>query len=162
MPARAKLSLRTYTPDDFEALYEIDQACYPPDVAYSREELHAYLLFPGADCILACDSKKPVGFCLSAHWDAQGYIVTMDVLDTHRRRGIGSQMLTESERRLAAAGVREVHLETATDTESSVAFWQKHGYRKQGLKKGYYPGGRDAYAMTKPLDLTVLALKERK
>jgi ribosomal protein S18 acetylase RimI-like enzyme len=47
--------------------------------------------------------------------------------------------------------VREVGLETATDNESVVAFWQKHGYRTRGVRKRYYPGGRDAYAMTKTL-----------
>ena len=63
----------------------------------------------------------------------------------------GPTLLTEIERRLAANGVREVALETATDNESAVAFWQKHGYRSRGVQKGYYPGGRDAFAMSKTL-----------
>jgi len=47
--------------------------------------------------------------------------------------------------------VREISLETATDNTSAIAFWQKHGYRKRGVKKGYYPGGRDAFSMSKLL-----------
>jgi [ribosomal protein S18]-alanine N-acetyltransferase len=46
-----------------------------------------------------------------------------------------------------------VRLETATDNDSAVAFWQKHGYRKRGVRKNYYPNGRDAFAMTKTLAL---------
>jgi ribosomal protein S18 acetylase RimI-like enzyme len=146
-----EFKLRTYVPADFETLYEIDQACYPPEVAYSRRELRAFLRFPGAGCVIAEASGKIIGFCLTTHRDGQGYIVTIDVLESHRGQQAGSLMLAESERRLAANCVSEIALETAADAESVVAFWLKHGYRKRGLKRGYYPGGRDAFAMAKRL-----------
>lgn len=157
-----KIKLRKYVPEDFEILYEIDQTCYPPEVAYSRRELRAYLGFPGADCVVAVDGRRQVGFCLTAHRDGLGYIVTIDVLESHRGKHVGSKLLEESEHRLAANGVSEVDLETATDTESVVAFWLKHGYRKRGLKKGYYPGGRDAHAMRKTLEAPARSSKERR
>jgi ribosomal protein S18 acetylase RimI-like enzyme len=143
--------LRAYTPADFETLYEIDQACYQPAIAYSRREMRDYLRFPGADCVVAEAGGEIIGFCLTAHERSSGYIITMDVLAQHRRKGMGTMLLAEAERRLAANGVREVALETATDNSSAIAFWQKHGYRKCGVKKGYYPGGRDAFSMSKPL-----------
>jgi ribosomal protein S18 acetylase RimI-like enzyme len=146
-----KIKLRSYVPDDFEPLYEIDQTCYPPEVAYSRRELRAYMRFEGADCVVAEDSGKPIGFCLTANRSGQGYIVTIDVLESHRGNHVGSLLLEESERRLALNGVSEIDLETATDKQSVVAFWLKHGYRKRGIKKGYYPGGRDAFKMVKHL-----------
>jgi ribosomal protein S18 acetylase RimI-like enzyme len=143
--------LRTYTPADFEALYEIDQACYEPAIAYSRRELRNYLRFPGADCVVAEAHGQIIGFCLTAHEHNSGYIITMDVLAEHRRKGVGTMLLTAAERQLAATGVRAIALETATDNSSAIAFWQKHGYRKCGVKKDYYPGGRDAFSMSKPL-----------
>jgi ribosomal protein S18 acetylase RimI-like enzyme len=146
-----KLTLRTYVPEDFDTLHHIDQACYPPEVAYSRRDLAGYLRLPGAECIVAEDSGVVVAFCLTSHRGARGYIVTIDVLESHRRKQVGSAILAEAERRLASGGVREITLETAADTESAVAFWLKHGYLKRGLKKGYYPGGRDAFAMVKRL-----------
>jgi ribosomal-protein-alanine N-acetyltransferase len=66
---------------------------------------------------------------------------------------VGTALLDEIERRLIASGVHEVRLETATDNDSAVAFWQKHGYRKRGIRKNYYPNGRDAFAMIKTLAL---------
>lgn len=146
-----KTTLRPYTRADFESLYEIDQACYEPAIAYSRRELRNYLRFPGADCVVAEADGNIIGFVVTAHGKAWGYIVTIDVLAPCRRSGIGSLLLAEAERRLAADGVREVALETATDNASAIAFWQKHDYRKTGVKKGYYPGGRDAFSMTKLL-----------
>lgn len=146
-----KIALRDYAAGDFERLYEIDQACYEPAIAYSRREMRNYLRFPGADCVVAEADGEIIGFCLTAHERASGYIITIDVLAEYRRHGVGTMLLAEVERRLAASGVREIALETATDNVSAIAFWQKHGYRTRGVKKGYYPGGRDAYSMTKHL-----------
>jgi ribosomal-protein-alanine N-acetyltransferase len=152
-PARqaAKISLRPYSPADFELLYEIDQACYAPGIAYSRPELRAYLRFPNADCLIARISSKPVGFCLTAYRETRGHIITIDVLEAYRRHKIGSRLLEAVESRLAESGVGEVILETATENHSAIAFWEKHGYRTRGIWKGYYPGGRDAYAMIKSI-----------
>jgi [ribosomal protein S18]-alanine N-acetyltransferase len=152
------ITLRNFKPDDFDTLHEIDQACYEPEVAYSKRELRAYLRFSGSDCLLAeADAPLPknqiVGFCISARREASGYIVTIDVLPQFRRLQVGSMLLAEIERRLGANGVREVTLETATDNDSAVAFWTEHGYRNRGIKKDYYPGGRDAFVMAKTLAL---------
>ena len=152
-PARqaAKIALRAYTPEDFESLYEIDQACYAAGIAYSRPELRAYLRFPNADCLIATMRSTPVGFCLTAHRENRGHIITIDVIEAYRRHKIGSRLLEAVESRLAKSGVREVILETATENHSAIAFWEKHGYRTRGIWKGYYPGGRDAYAMIKSI-----------
>jgi ribosomal protein S18 acetylase RimI-like enzyme len=164
------ITLRSFKPEDFDTLHEIDQACYDPEVAYSQRELRAYLRFSGSDCLIAeaetkaevpdtesagtpAAEKQIAGFCISARRDESGYIVTIDVLPEFRRHHVGSMLLAEIERRLAANGVLEVALETATDNDSAVAFWTKHGYRNRGIKKDYYPGGRDAFAMTKTLPL---------
>ena len=144
-----KLSLRTYTLEDFETLYEIDQECYEPALAYSKREFGNYLRFPGAECVIAEENGNTAGFCLTAHQRARGTIITIDVLEKFRRRGVGTALLAEAERKLAAHGVKEIGLETATDNESAIAFWQTHGYRTRGVWKGYYSRGRDAFAMTK-------------
>jgi [ribosomal protein S18]-alanine N-acetyltransferase len=150
-----KIRLRTDAPADFETLFEIDQACYEPEIAYSRRELRKFLGWRGAECVVAEAASNAAaqiaGFCVTARESAWGHIITIDVLASYRRHGVGSMLLAESERRLASAGVREVSLETATNNAAAIAFWEKHGYRKRGVRKNYYPGGRDAFAMAKAL-----------
>jgi ribosomal protein S18 acetylase RimI-like enzyme len=168
---RVEIELRTFQHEDFETLFEIDQACYESDTAYSRSDLRAYLGFLGAECVVAelkgsatakgdhrgtgtagtRAADRIIGFCISAHREREGYIITIDVLKEYRRNGIGSMLLDQVERRLANAGVRRVGLETATENAAGVAFWRKHGYRTRGVRKGYYPRGRDAYSMTKQI-----------
>lgn len=158
-----KVALRNYRPDDFDALYRIDQSCYSSDIAYSRAELRTYLAHPGADVVVAeigagqdaaqdepfAEAGAIIGFCVSIHRGGGGHIITMDVVREWRRRGVGGALLAEIEKRLARAGVVQIELETATDNAAGVAFWRKHGYRSCGVKRGYYPHGVDAYAMRK-------------
>lgn len=148
--------LRDYSPSDLEALYEIDQGCYPRGIAYSRRMLRWYLSQQGALCVMAQDTNKTdpavLGFIIADAHGEEGYIVTIDVLAAHRRSGVGTDLLQETERRLAKIGVRYIGLQTATNNQAGVAFWQRHGYRSSGVIRGYYLGRIDAYEMLKELD----------
>lgn len=159
-------TLRSYRPDDFDRLFEIDRACYPPGIAYSRRMLRSFLDWPGAECIVAevestevespeTNASTSIAAFIITETDAlRGHILTIDVLDAHRRRGLGSALLRRAEQSLFARGIRTIELETATDNKTAVAFWQKHGYRTRGLLKRYYLGRDDAFAMTKKLTKT--------
>jgi len=162
-----RFSIREYRATDFDAIYAIDQACYPADIAYSRGELRWYLGLTGAECLVAeirdsgdqgrCKSsakasrKKIVGFIITAQQKQHGHIVTIDVIEARRREGLGASMLLRAQARLRKRGAREVWLETATNNEAAIAFWEKHGYRTRGRIRNYYPGGLDAFSMSKPL-----------
>jgi ribosomal protein S18 acetylase RimI-like enzyme len=149
--ATSTIRVRDYEAGDFDVLCEIDRLCYEAAIAYSRREMRAYLTAPGSECVVAEDGEGIAGFCITAHKKEKAYIVTIDVLEAFRKRGVGSALLNEAEKRLAAQGVRSIALDTATDNFSAISFWQKHGYRKIGVRRGYYPKGRDAFAMVKPL-----------
>jgi ribosomal protein S18 acetylase RimI-like enzyme len=73
------------------------------------------------------------------------------VAEKHRRHGVGTALLEKLESNLAARGVRSILLETATENEPAVAFWQRHGYRIEATLKRYYLGRLDAYEMRKLL-----------
>jgi ribosomal-protein-alanine N-acetyltransferase len=149
--ATVMFRLRTYAPGDFESLYEIDQLCYEPEIAYSRRELRNYMRLPGGTCVVAEADGEVAGFCLATHEKGVGYIITMDVLRNYRRHGMGTALLEDIERKLLDVGTRAIWLETATDNEAAIAFWQKHGFSKMRIRRGYYPNGRDAYTMTKTI-----------
>lgn len=158
-PSLPTLALRVARNADFETLYAIDQVCYSPAIAYTREELRWYLGLRGADCTVAemkaNRGSRPrgriAGFIVSASRNAHGHIVTIDVLEMYRRAGVGSALLERTELKMAKRGVTEVWLETATNNEAVIAFWKKHGYRSHGRLPGYYPDGLDAFAMSKTL-----------
>ena len=146
--------LRSYDPRDFAALHRLDQSCFPAGISYSKTTLHYFLTISSADCLIAADAARIAGFILTEENPPLAHIITLDVAETHRRHGVGSALLVESEKNLALRGVRTILLETAIDNEGAVAFWKRHGYRIEAVLKRYYLGRLDAYEMRKILQGT--------
>ena len=147
------VSTRQYDSHDFAALYKLDQACFPPGISYSKTMLRYFLAQPAAECLVAVDGARIIGFLISEENPPLGHIITLDVAESHRRRGVGTLLLRESEQHLAFRGVRTVLLETATTNDAGIAFWERHGYRREAVLRNYYSGRLDAYEMRKRLSL---------
>jgi len=145
------LTLRSYEPHDFAALHKLDKACFPPGISYSRTTLRYFLTLPSADCVIAEDDGRIVAFVVSEENPPLAHIITLDVAEKERRRGVGRALLQQLETNLALRGVRSILLETASDNEAAVAFWKSHGYRIEATLKRYYLGRIDAYEMRKIL-----------
>ena len=145
--------LRNFNAGDFETLYYIDQECFPRGISYSRRTLRWFLTLPGAECLVAEHEYQIIGFILTQAEEQHAQIITLDVLEAHRRSGAGSLLLAEAERLMAARGVRTIQLETAHDNAPAIAFWQKHGYRTEAILKNYYLGKGDAFEMRKVLPI---------
>src|ERR1700738_1097038 len=129
------LTLRAYEQHDFGALHRLDQSCFAPGIAYSRITLHYFLSLPSANCVVAIEGKKIVGFILTEENPPPGPTIPLDIAADYRRHGIGSALLAENEKTLALHGVRHVLIETAIDNQAAVAFWQRHGYRIEAILK---------------------------
>jgi len=116
------VTLRSYEPHDFAALHRLDQSCFPAGISYSKTTFHYFLTIASADCIVAADGARIAGFILTEENPPLAHIITLDVAEAHRRHGVGSALLAESEKNLALRGVRSILLETAIDNEGAVAF----------------------------------------
>lgn len=156
------VTLRSYEPHDFAALHRLDQSCFPAGISYSKTTLHYFLTIASADCIVAVDGDRIAGFVLTEENPPLAHIITLDVAGTHRRQGVGTALLAESERNLRLRGVRSILLETAIDNEAAVAFWKRHGYRIEAVLKRYYLRRLDAYEMRKRLSVTGTSAPEQK
>lgn len=140
--------IRDAKPEDFETLWRIDQQCFAPEIAYSREELRTYILRRGAFTLVATNRDSIGGF-LVAQNGTTGHIITIDVLKADRRAGVGSLLLRSAEERLAASGSRSVGLETAVDNQSALAFYKRHSYNVVRTWPHYYANGVDALVLEK-------------
>jgi ribosomal-protein-alanine N-acetyltransferase len=150
------LTLRSYEPHDFAALYKLDQACFPPGISYSKTTLRYFLTMASADCVVAMEDGHVAGFIVSEENPPLAHILTLDVAEKQRRHGVGTALLGELESNLAARGVRTILLETAIENEAAVAFWKRHGYRIEAVLKRYYLGRLDAYEMRKRMPAPAL------
>ena len=146
------MQIRAFQPEDLEGLYRLDQSCYPPGIAYSRYALREFLSAPGARAWVAEEEETLVAFIIVRQTGgARGHIITLDVREDRRRRGIGTELLRAAEAWLAAQGVKRIRLETATDNAAAVTFWQRAGYATVAHLPRYYLAQQDAYRMEKDL-----------
>ena len=143
--------LRPYQSRDFAALHRLDQDCFPPGISYTKAGLRYFLNQNGAQCLVAEECRRIVGFLVAEENRPLAHIITLDVEEGQRKRGVGGALLAEMEGILDARGVREILLEAAVNNESAVAFWRTHGYRSEAILKRYYLGRVDAYEMRKVL-----------
>jgi [ribosomal protein S18]-alanine N-acetyltransferase len=168
-------TIRDFQPSDFDTLWRIDQDCFPPGISYSRTELKVYMRRRGSFTLVAADiapsapattvaepgkgGKHPppivsadlAGFLVAEADRGSGHIITIDVIATARRSGVGSLLLRAAEDRLRAAGCRSVELETAVDNVSALSFYKRHGYSVIKTFPRYYSNGVDALVLHKDL-----------
>ena len=144
--------IRDFTPEDFDTLWQMDQECFPPGIAYSKAELKAYMRNRGAFTLIATDAENGnVGGFIVATGGAIGHIITIDVAKSARRAGVGSLLLEAAEQRLRGSGCRAVGLETAVDNLGALAFYKRHRYSVIRTWPRYYSNGVDALVLRKPL-----------
>jgi [ribosomal protein S18]-alanine N-acetyltransferase len=159
--------LRDFREQDFEALWQIDQHCFAPGMAYSRAELAAYTRRAGSFTVVAQadEAESPgnrparfsepsavVGFIIAeVNRRGIGHIISIDVLPAFRRTGVGSRLLREAANRLEMAGCPAVVLETAVDNSAALAFYKRHQYGVVKVVPRYYVNGVDALILEKKL-----------
>jgi ribosomal-protein-alanine N-acetyltransferase len=164
--------IRSWRPGDFDALHALDRACFPPPIAYSRRTLRKFLRLPGAECLVAeCsiseDDGQLAGFILThagsrgARQPPCGHIISLDVAQQFRRRGVGSALLRAAEESMAFAGVGTIDLETAVNNQPAIAFWRRQGYEIGGTMPDYYDDGGDAFAMSKTMPEKISRITSR-
>lgn len=142
--------IRDFKPEDFDTLWRMDQECFAPGISYSKPELRSFIQRLGAFTLVAADARKIQGFTV-VQGGKTGHVITIDVSPQARRLGVGSLLLQEAERRLAASGSRGVGLETAVDNVSALAFYKRHGYSVLRTWPRYYSNGVDALVLKKSL-----------
>lgn len=141
---------------DFDALYQLDQQCFEPGIAYSRSELLAFLSMPHCIALVAeSTSGAVIGFIIAeVRRKAEkrvGHLVTIDVAAAMRRKGLGRALLFAVEKRLKELGIERIRLEVAVDNQGAQTFYGLEGYERIGRIEGYYLGRTDAFVMEKPL-----------
>lgn len=144
------MRLRAYRPADLDTLFEIDQACFPPGISYSREELRRFVAFREGATWVAEDGREIIGFLIAHRQPGRvGHIVTIDVRQGARRGGVGRALMQAAEDWARANDLRLVYLETAEDNRTAQEFYRTLGYQKVERIPRYYSNGAAAWVMVK-------------
>jgi len=149
--------IRQFQRADFDTLWRIDQACFDPQLAYSRREMVFYMRRPGSFTLVAeGEGGGILGFIVAETGRKSGHIITIDVVAEARREGVGSALLRVAEEQLVRAGAVAVALETPVNNEAAIRFYKQKGYFVEKTVAGYYSNQLDALVMTKELARAVV------
>lgn len=82
------------------------------------------------------------GFILCSLCGDEAEILTICVVPTYRRKGVGSALLSQMEKALQEKKIHSLFLEVEEENISALALYQSHGFEQVGRRKGYYHTSR--------------------
>lgn len=93
-----------------------------------------------ASLIVAEAHDKLVGSVIAA-WDGwRGSVYRLVVAPSHRRRGLGRELIRAAEDRLAAAGSTRMQAIVVGTDSRAVAFWRASGWEEQAERQRFVKG----------------------
>jgi ribosomal-protein-alanine N-acetyltransferase len=113
-------------------------------------EILAALSLPGTIRLKAERNEEIIGFVIGdrrARKDL-GWVASIGVHPTYRRRGVGRRLLAACEQQLGSARIR---LSLRRSNEQALALYRQVGYAQVGVWPEYYRDGEDALVMERVL-----------
>ena len=77
----------------------------------------------------------------------KGHVVSVAVIDEHRRKGYGSVLVDEAVKGVKTIQGSELYLEVRCSNNDAVRLYEKLGFSITQKLKAYYRDGEDAYVM---------------
>jgi ribosomal-protein-alanine N-acetyltransferase len=152
--------LRGYQAGDVDAMYTLDVACFDARFRFSRRAMRRYAEAANALVVVAELESALVGFAI-AHLDlvdggVVGYVVTLDVAEAVRRQGLAARLMQQLEAESLTAGCDAMALHVFTGNEGAIGFYERMGYERRELAKGFYAPGVDAWVYRKALSTSAI------
>lgn len=142
------MDYRLYTPQDFEALYAIEEVCFQPPFRFARSYMRRLVNARDGATWIAEDDGRMAGFAI-VEWKAQGkpvhaYIETIEVLPEWRGQGIGRELLARTEISAQQASALVLWLHVDESNASAIRLYERCGFAAAGTEEDYYAPGRGA------------------
>jgi ribosomal protein S18 acetylase RimI-like enzyme len=149
------MEYRLYKPQDFAALYAIEEVCFEPPFRFDRRYMQRLVHAKNAATWIAEEADSMAGFAI-VEWSegkrrGNAYIPTIEVLPGQRSRGVGGELLKRLEASARGAGAMTLWLHVDEFNENAIRLYQAHDFRAAGKEEDFYAPGRGALLYRKPL-----------
>jgi ribosomal protein S18 acetylase RimI-like enzyme len=136
-------------PADFDAVFSLWSTTDgigigPSDTA---EQFARYLARNPGLSLVAHDRSTLVGAVMCGHDGRRGFIHHLAVVESHRRRGIGADLIEGCVAKLGEEGILKCHLFVLADNTGALEFWTSAGWQQRTdlemfsrMTKGIQPG----------------------
>ena len=144
-PTSVKPEILAATWRDLRPIATLEKLCFGKD-SWPWVEILAALTLPGTIRLKAEQAGAIIGFVIGdrrARKDL-GWVASIGVHPSHRRRGLGRRLLDACEQKL---GTKRVRLSLRRSNEQALALYRLVGYSQVGVWPEYYRDGEDALVM---------------
>ena len=144
--------IRRATTEDLAALVELENASFALD-RMSERQWRRHLDSLSAEVFVATRERRLVGAAVLffRRGSRVARLYSIAVAARARGHGIGERLLEIAENSARQRGARAIRLEVRADNAGAQRLYERGGYRRFGLHRGYYEGGHDALRYEKPL-----------
>ena len=97
----------------------------------SKDDIARFLERDPGLSFVARDNGQLVGVALCSHDGRRGYIDQLAVRKSHRRQGIGKELVVRCLYNLMRIGIHKCHLFVLEDNQDAIAFWKKLGWAER-------------------------------
>jgi len=153
-PQGARTVVRGALSSDLNYLLALGKESFEPYGPY--EDILARWFQSGfAATLIALTGKRPEGFAMVGPFQEEPYfshvfeLLAIAVEPEKRRRGLGSLLLKEAEKKTRELQGEMLLLHTAVDNGAAQKLFTKHGFHMSRLKSKFYPRGQNAMLMVK-------------
>ena len=142
--------LRRACPDDLEAIYRIEIACFK-ERRFRRDHVEWVLRNDRAVTLVEEDGADLAGAIMLLVEGQVCRVLSVATMPDRRRKHLGTEMMKAAEEEARRRGCAQVRLEVSTRNYGAIEFYRGLGYRTDGVLYGYYSWGEDAYSMVRSL-----------
>ena len=166
--------LREMLVDDLDQVMEIEEELF--SVPWTKEGFLTFLMKENGMFLVVEEKGRILGYCglltvldagdvtalaLAGVWQVTGSMVSAGVLDEgdvtnvavrrdRQREGIGNFLMESMIRLAEERGITMIHLEVRAGNETAIRLYERQGFVRDGLRKGYYTDPtEDAVLMTR-------------
>jgi ribosomal protein S18 acetylase RimI-like enzyme len=146
---------RLYSPEDFEPLFAIEEACFEPPFRFDCRYMRELVRRSDSATWIAEEDGQMAGFGIVV-WMEQAdgvsaYIETIEVARAWRGRGVAGELMRRIEGSARTGGAEVIWLHVDGENVSAIRLYAAHGYLCEGREENFYPQGRAALVYAKPL-----------
>ncbi|UHL66097.1 tRNA (adenosine(37)-N6)-threonylcarbamoyltransferase complex dimerization subunit type 1 TsaB [Paralcaligenes sp. KSB-10] len=134
------VSICTMTAEHLDEVLKIERAVqsFPWTRGNFSDALQA-----GYGAWVACRDNIVLGACLAMFAPDAAHLLLIAVSPDAQRQGVGAQLLQQCERAALEHSLKAVLLEVRPSNGKALDFYRHRGFERLGVRKNYYPTGRD-------------------
>jgi len=148
------MRFRSYHADDLEEMFALDEACFELPFRFSKTMMRRFAEAKKARVVIA-EKSGLAGFCIvhveRVEEGRVGYVVTLDVAERWRRKGLATELMRRGEAEAREAGCWAMVLHVFVGNDAAIRFYDRCGYERREKAEGFYGEGRDAWVYRKAL-----------